>query len=151
MAGMIEELENAASLCGAIGCADIDSVLTGKVLESVTSFLGADSGVFRLFSVVQDRPELKTLRSLGVPNRVDDAYLSSYIKLDPARQILKQRLSAPLFANEAAACGWRPERIPAPRKCSRSLAACIQATKPVRADEKPLSCGKSPSSPQYAA
>ncbi len=53
---------------------------------------------------------MTTIRTLGVPERVNDAYLTRFFKLDPARQVLQQRLTTPMFADQVDAGGWLPLR-----------------------------------------
>jgi DNA-binding CsgD family transcriptional regulator len=102
-----EELESVAALCSEISQPDNEADLSAAVLEPVSSFLGADMGVFRVFCVTQNRARLTTIRTLGVPERVNDAYLTRFFKIDPARQVLQQRLTMPIFADEANG-GWLP-------------------------------------------
>lgn len=108
MSNAAVELEDAATLCGEISRLDSEAELTAAVLEPISSFLGADMGVFRVFSVAQNRARLSTIQTLGVPERVNDAYLTRFFKLDPARQILQQHLTTPMFADEAKGGGWLP-------------------------------------------
>lgn len=107
MLNAAEELEKAATLCGEISEADNEGALTDSVLEPVSSLLGADMGVFRVFCASRNRAQLTTIRTLGVPDRVNDAYLTRFFKLDPARQILEQRFTTPMFADEVNG-GWPP-------------------------------------------
>jgi DNA-binding CsgD family transcriptional regulator len=114
MEGAVEELERAAALCGWIHALDEktagDAELKTALLEPLSCFVRADMGVFRVFSAARSTTRPVKVFSIGIPDRVNEAYLTRYFKLDPARYVLRQRLSAPRFANEREPGGWLQER-----------------------------------------
>jgi DNA-binding CsgD family transcriptional regulator len=106
--GAAEELDKASDLCGRIDWSGLDGDVAAGLLEPVASFLGAGSASFRWFSLSQDSPRPITV---GIPDSVNDAYLSRYYKLDPARRLVGRRLTTPLFASPAGGGAWSKERV----------------------------------------
>jgi DNA-binding CsgD family transcriptional regulator len=114
MRGALEELEKAAALCGRISFLNEEatdhSELSTALLEPLSDFVRADMSVFRVYSVAHSAVRPMTVLTVGVPERVNDAYLTRYFRLDPVRHILQQRLSRPWFANERNPGTWLRER-----------------------------------------
>ena len=93
-----DSLPASSVLCGRIDFSDNKAELATTLLEPVTCYLNAEMAVFRVFCVSQGTPKLTTLVPLGIPDCVNDAYSTRYFRSDPARTILQQRLTKPLFA-----------------------------------------------------
>lgn len=110
MASAAKELEHVSDLCGRIGFSAYYTDAVHDLLEPVASFLGAETASFRTLSLCDGRPKLHTLAVLGIPDSVNDAYLTRYAKLDPARRLLAQRLAQPLFADRARYGEWSNEQ-----------------------------------------
>jgi DNA-binding CsgD family transcriptional regulator len=90
----ITEIDNLASLCSTLRLHGDSSQIASSLLEPISAVLGADSAAYRRFECREASPCLATLVSIGVPARVDDAYLSCYRQEDPAISILKRQLPA---------------------------------------------------------
>lgn len=99
MIGTVEELERASALCGRIDFSASRSELAATLLEPVTCYLNAEVSVLRVFCFCEGAPKLATIVPLGIPDSVNDAYVTRYFRLDPARRVLQQRLARPLFAH----------------------------------------------------
>ena len=106
----VEELERASELCGRIDFAVSEAEFAANMLGPVACFLGAEMAVFRVFAIVHGAPRLNTVVGLGIPDSVNDAYLTRYFKLDPARRLLQQRLTKPLFALSTKDGEWSNEQ-----------------------------------------
>ena len=115
MTSAAEELDKASDLCGRIDWSGLEGEIVGGLLGPVASFLGAESASFRWLSLSQAAPKPITV---GIPDSVNDAYLSRYYKLDPARRLVGRRLTTPLFASPAGGGAWSKERAP-PEKLER--------------------------------
>jgi DNA-binding CsgD family transcriptional regulator len=122
----VEELERVAALCGRISRLDEEATdeteLTAALLEPLSCLVRADMGVVRVFSVASSTARPMKVLTLDVPERINDAYLTRYCELDPARHFLYQRLRGPLFANERKPGDWLPERGAAGLTPASSLA-----------------------------
>jgi DNA-binding CsgD family transcriptional regulator len=97
MEGPVEELERTWDLCRRIDLPPDRAGLKRNLLEPTASLLGAETAVFRVFPVDIQRPVM--IVGLGIGDCVHDAYLNRYIKLDPIRRLLTQRLTGPLIAD----------------------------------------------------
>jgi DNA-binding CsgD family transcriptional regulator len=106
--GAAEELDRVSELCGRIAWSGTDGDVAREVLEPIIDFLGANSASFRWLA-----PECGTFKpiTVGIPDSVNDAYLSRYYKLDPARRLVGRPLTAPLFASPVDDGGWSKERL----------------------------------------
>jgi DNA-binding CsgD family transcriptional regulator len=102
-----EELDKVTDLCGRIDWTGVAGDVAGGVLEPVASFLGADSASFRWLSLWQKTPKPITV---GIADSVNEAYVTRYYKLDPARRLIGRRLATPLFASPAGRGEWSKER-----------------------------------------
>jgi DNA-binding CsgD family transcriptional regulator len=128
MASVVQELENVAELCCRIRFSSHAPDLLANVLAPVASFLRAETATFRSFAWTQGDAIPSGVVSLGIPPSVDDAYLTRYFKLDPARRLLQRRFATPLFANPMRPGEWSAERMSA-AECERSKAEFRQYTR----------------------
>jgi DNA-binding CsgD family transcriptional regulator len=110
MVRAVEELEKVSALCGRIDFPAQHADLAANLLEPIASFLGAETATFRWLSFARDTPGPDSVVSLGIPDSVNDAYLTRYFKLDPARRLLQRRLKRPLFADPKRYGEWSQER-----------------------------------------
>jgi DNA-binding CsgD family transcriptional regulator len=110
MASVVEELESVADLCGRVRFSSNPPELVANLLAPVASFLRAETASFRTLSFAQGTATPEGVVSLGVARSVDDAYLTRYFKLDPARRLLQRRLAKPLFASPTRPGEWSVER-----------------------------------------
>jgi DNA-binding CsgD family transcriptional regulator len=113
MASVVEELESVAELCGRIRFASNPPDLVANLLAPVASFLRAETASFRTLSSTDGAVTPESVVSLGVARSVDDAYVTHYFKLDPARRLLRRRLAKPLFASPTRPGEWSVERASA--------------------------------------
>jgi DNA-binding CsgD family transcriptional regulator len=104
-----QELDRVSELCGRIAWSGRDGDVARRVLEPIVDFLGAESASFRWLS-----PACASFKpiTVGIPDSVNDAYVSRYYKLDPARRLVGRRLATPLFASPVDDGGWSKERLP---------------------------------------
>jgi DNA-binding CsgD family transcriptional regulator len=98
MRDAVDELENAAAVCGRIRFSEHEA--GHALLEPLSGLLGADMGAFRIFSANGTGIQLTTLLTLGIPDRVNDAYATRYSGMDPMRCVLHRHLAGPLFAED---------------------------------------------------
>jgi DNA-binding CsgD family transcriptional regulator len=112
MTDLIEELEKAAALCDRLQFTEDSAGLATTLLEPLSSYLGADMGVFRVFSAKEGRTRLADVITLGVPDHVTDAYLTRYAKMDPILRELQKRLAGLLFANDSQPGCWVKNQAP---------------------------------------
>jgi DNA-binding CsgD family transcriptional regulator len=110
MMNAVEELEAASDLCGRIDFAGRKADLAASVVQPVACFLGAEMAVFRVFCVSQGAAKLNTVVGVDIPDSASDAYLTRYFKLDPARRLLQQRFTRPLFAHSTNHGEWSNEQ-----------------------------------------
>lgn len=113
MASVIQELENVAELCRRIRFSSNAQDLVVNVLAPVASFLRAETASFRSLSLAHGVAIPDGVVSLGISPSVDDAYLTRYFKLDPARRLLQRRFATPLLANPTCPGEWCAERMSA--------------------------------------
>ena len=107
MTGVVAgELDEVSNLCGRIDWSGLDGNVARGVLEPVAAFLGAETASFRWLCTSRRPPQPVTL---GIPESVNDAYVSRYYKLDPARRLVGRPLKAPLFASAANRGEWTDE------------------------------------------
>ena len=100
MTSVVEELENVAELCARIRFSlDDERDVVSGMLEPVAAFLRAESASFRALSLRDGIVAPDVVTGVGIPASADDAYLSRYFELDPARRLLQRRLTRPLFAH----------------------------------------------------
>lgn len=109
MAKTAEELERTWDFCRRIDFAPDEARLAAGLLDPIASLLGAETAVCRVFSALRIAPRLTTVVGLGVPDYVHDAYLERYFKLDPARRLLTQRFTRPVFADRFRRGEWLSE------------------------------------------
>lgn len=109
MASVVQELESVAELCGRIRFSSHAPDLVANLLAPVASFLRAETASFRSLSFAHGTSSPDGVVTLGIAPSVDDAYLTRYFKLDPARRLLQRRFSTPLFANPARPGEWSAE------------------------------------------
>jgi DNA-binding CsgD family transcriptional regulator len=110
MVSAVEELEKVSDLCARLDLSPQEPDLAASLLEPIAGFLGAETASFRSLSVSNGAPRPNTVVSLGIPHSVDDAYLTRYFKLDPARRLLGRRLTKPLFAHPTKYGEWSKEQ-----------------------------------------
>lgn len=117
MTSVVEELENVADLCARIRLplANEHDVATG-MLEPVAAFLRAESASFRALSLRDGIVEPDVVTGIGIPASADDAYLSRYFELDPARRLLQRRVRKPLFAHPTRDGEWSTEHMGADQR-----------------------------------
>jgi DNA-binding CsgD family transcriptional regulator len=117
MTSVVEELENVADLCARIRLPldDERDVVTG-MLEPVAAFLRAESASFRSLSLRRGIVAPDVVTGVGIPASADDAYLSHYFELDPARRLLQRRLKRPLFADPTRDGEWSAEHMAADQR-----------------------------------
>ena len=110
MVSAVEELEKVSDLCARLDLSPQEPDLAASLLEPIAGFLGAETASFRSLSVSNGAPKPNAVVSLGIPHSVDDAYLTRYFKLDPARRLLGRRLTKPLFAHPTKYGEWSKEQ-----------------------------------------
>jgi DNA-binding CsgD family transcriptional regulator len=108
--GAVEELERAAELCGRLSFGACEADIAANLLEPVASFLGAETASFRSLSNADGGPRLDTVVTVGIPDSVNDSYVTRYYNLDPARRLLDRRLKKPLFPHQTRSGEWSNER-----------------------------------------
>jgi DNA-binding CsgD family transcriptional regulator len=96
MATTVEELEKIWDLCQGIELSHDRRTFEVGLLESTAELLGAETAVFRVFC--RDHRQPVVIVGLGIRDRVHDAYLNRYVKLDPLRSLLAERFTRPLIA-----------------------------------------------------
>lgn len=109
MTNVVETVEKVSELFGHADCSRHDSAIDGEMLQPLAELLGAETATFRCFSASHGVSEPEDLVSLGIPDSVNDAYLSRYCKLDPARRLIGQRLDQALFAHPTRNGEWSNE------------------------------------------
>src|SRR5690606_26033959 len=97
MTNVVQELEHLAKLCAAVRFSPRPADLVADLLAPVAACLRAESASFSVLSIADGAVVPEAVVSLGIPQSVDDAYLSRYCRLDPARRLLRQRLGEPVF------------------------------------------------------
>jgi DNA-binding CsgD family transcriptional regulator len=107
----IEELEKVSDLCGRIGCWSEEASLSTEVLEPIASYLGAETASFRSLKISHGIAKPHKVVTLGIPESVNDAYLTRYHKLDPARRLLERRIARPVFAHPTKFGEWSKEQV----------------------------------------
>lgn len=118
MAKAVEELREAAVLCGRLRPLLHDERLTELLVAEVASFLGAETGCCRALSVAAGVPVVDRVVSVGIPQSVDDAYLTRYHELDPARRLLQRPLGEPMLTHSVREQKWaRTQASAAERRC----------------------------------
>jgi DNA-binding CsgD family transcriptional regulator len=105
----VEELAKISELVGRIDYAREDADLGTDLLEPVASYLGAETASFRALSLARGVAKPCKVVSLGIPDSVNEAYVSRYHKLDPARRLLERRLARPVFADPTRFGEWSRE------------------------------------------
>lgn len=120
MRDAVDELENAAAVCGRIRFSEHEA--GHALLEPLSGLLGADMGAFRIFSADGTGTRLTTLLTLGIPDRVNDAYATRYIGMDPMRCVLHRHLTGPLFAEDGQASEARADSAIAPAPAGAEVA-----------------------------
>jgi DNA-binding CsgD family transcriptional regulator len=110
MMSAVEELEKASELCGRLRFGAREADIAANLLEPVASFLGAETASFRSLSISSGTPRLDTVVTVGIPDSVNDAYVTRYYHLDPARRLLDRRLKRPLFPHPTRSGEWSNER-----------------------------------------
>jgi DNA-binding CsgD family transcriptional regulator len=105
----IEELEKVADLCARIGYSSDEAGVATELLEPIASYLGAETASFRVLVVERGAARQHQVVSLGIANSVNDAYLTRYHRLDPARRLLGRRLTTPVFAHPTRSGEWSKE------------------------------------------
>jgi DNA-binding CsgD family transcriptional regulator len=110
MTGAVEELEKAAELCGRVSFGARDAEIAANLLEPIAGFLGAETASFRSLSSSGGMHRLDTVVTVEIPDSVNDAYVTRYCSLDPARRLLDRRLKRPLFPHQTRSGEWSNER-----------------------------------------
>lgn len=112
MTSAVQELTNVAELCARIrfSLGDMRDIASGT-LEPVAGFLRAESASFRALSRRNGVVEADVVTGVGVPASADDAYLTRYFELDPARRMLERRVTTPQFADPIGNGEWSAERL----------------------------------------
>lgn len=113
MTNVVQELEHLAKLCAAVRFSPRPADLVADLLAPVAACLRAETASFRVLSIADGAVVPEAVVSLGIPQSVDDAYLSRYCRLDPARRLLRQRLAEPVFPDEGRPGEWTAERASA--------------------------------------
>lgn len=112
MASVVEELTSVAELCARIGFSlDDERDVVSGTLEPIADFLRAESASFRALSLRNGVVAADIVTGVGVPASADDAYLSRYVELDPARRMLERRVAQPQFADPTGNGEWSAERL----------------------------------------
>lgn len=112
----VVELERIWDLGRSIDAAPASATLRARLLEPVAGLLGAETAVARIYSVSRPVPRLEGVDSLEIGDSVHDAYLSRYFRLDPAHQVLNNRLSQPLFADPDRPGEWQRGQLDSSRR-----------------------------------
>lgn len=110
MTNVVETVEKVSEFFGRIECLTQATAIDGDLLQSLAGFLRAETATFRCFSASHRVLEPEDLVSLGIPDSVNDAYLSRYCKLDPARRLVGRRLDQVLFAHPTRYGEWSKEQ-----------------------------------------
>lgn len=108
MTNVVETVERVSEFFGR--CSTQDTAIDGDLLQPLAEFLRAETATFRCFSASHGAFEPEDLVSLGIPDSVNDAYLSRYCKLDPARRLIGRRLDQALFAHPTRYGEWSKEQ-----------------------------------------
>lgn len=101
----VEELERTWRTCRRTDFSAVQSDVAGALLEPAACLLNADTAVFRRFTLSPGVPRLTATIGVGIRDSVHDAYRSRYIDLDPARHLLRRRLTEPLFSAKELSIG----------------------------------------------
>jgi DNA-binding CsgD family transcriptional regulator len=109
MTNVVETVEKVSEFFGHIECSRQDTAIDGELLQPLAEFLCAETATFRCFSASHSVSEPEDLVSLGIPDSVNDAYLSRYCRLDPARRLIGRRLDQALFAHPTRYGEWSKE------------------------------------------
>jgi DNA-binding CsgD family transcriptional regulator len=107
----VEELAKISELVGRIDYVREDADHATDLLRPVAAYLGAETASFRALSLALGVAKPHKVVSLGIPDSVNDAYVSRYHKLDPARRLLERRLTKPVFADPVRFGAWSRERM----------------------------------------
>jgi DNA-binding CsgD family transcriptional regulator len=108
-----QELEKVAELCGRIDYSRNEADFNTEILEPLACYIDAESASFRSFALSDGAPKPRKVASIGIPESVNDAYLTRYHALDPARRLLRRRITGPIFAHATRLGEWSNERATA--------------------------------------
>jgi DNA-binding CsgD family transcriptional regulator len=104
------ELEQLSALCARITTARRRSEIGSALLEPLAGFLGAETASFRLLSGSEHAPQPTAIVTVGIPDAVNDAYLTRYFRLDPAKRLLQRPVVQPVLPDPSRDGEWADER-----------------------------------------
>jgi DNA-binding CsgD family transcriptional regulator len=84
----VAELERLAAVCAQLSLDGDEHTLAARLVDPLGDLLGAESAVYRVFTLDHAAPGMTQLVSRGVSTSVTDAYLGRYHRLDPALGLL---------------------------------------------------------------
>ena len=105
----VEELERIWELCQLIDLGPDGARLECDLLEPAACLLGAETAIFRVFSLGAPKPAV--IVGLGIRDAVHDAYLNRYFMLDPTRRLMTRRFAKPVFADRKRPGQWLDEHV----------------------------------------
>ena len=102
------ELEKVADLCEQLDvCGGQD--FTERPLEAIAGLIRAETASLRLLARTPNAEMPRLVARLGIPDRVDDAYVARYHELDPSKRLAGMALSGPIFADPGRPGVWSNE------------------------------------------
>jgi DNA-binding CsgD family transcriptional regulator len=105
-----QELEQLSALGARIAVARRRSEIGSVLLEPLAAFLGAETASFRVLRGSEHAPEPAAVVTVGIHDAVNDAYLTRYFRLDPAKRLLQRPAFQPVLPDPSRDGKWADER-----------------------------------------
>ena len=102
------ELEQVAHLCEQLDVRGGHD-FTERPLEAIAGLIRAETASLRLLARTPHVEMPRLVARLGIPDRVDDAYVTRYHELDPSKRLAGMAMSGPIFADPDRPGVWSNE------------------------------------------
>lgn len=80
----LAELDLMASTCSRVSLAASGASIEAQLLEPLRAALGAEAAAYRQWTIVDDKPHIAAIATVGVAEAVTTAYLAYFQRYDPA-------------------------------------------------------------------